>query len=304
MGTGVAFAGSSAGTEPVSVYVSIVPQVYFVNRIGKEFVSAKALVKPGESPATYSPGARQMADFMQSDVFFSIGVPFEKALLPKISAAARHPEIVDTSKGIKLRKMLSHVHGHEEHDVHEDEHGHDGLTEEEDHGHEHADRTGRGFDPHIWMSPDLVVKQAGTICDGLCRLRPDKAGYFRQNLADFVSDLNALSGRIAARLEPIKGKKLFVYHPAYGYFADQFGLVQVAVELEGKQPAARQVAALVDEAKKQGCRVIFVQPQFSRKTAQVIASEINGVVVGFDPLRQDYIENLDGISRVIAERLG
>ena len=260
----------------ITVFVSVLPQAYFVERVAGERVAIEVLVGPGQSPTTYEPSARQMKALAKARAFFRVGVPFEDSLMPKIAGAFEDLEIVDTRQGITLRQMEGHACTHESHDGHT-------------HEHEHA----AGDDPHIWLSPKLAKVQAQTICDALCRLDPAYAETYRQNLATFHADLDALDARIAAALAPVKGRELFVFHPAYGYFADAYGLKQVAVEIEGKEPDAKGLVELIQRAKAAGAKVIFVQPQFSVSTAKTIAQQIGGVVTPLDPLARDYIKNLD-----------
>lgn len=270
-------------TATVSAFVSILPQVCFVERVGGRHVRVSVLVGPGQSPFSYEPTARQMSELAKARVLFRIGVPFEEVLLPKISAAFGQLKICDTRTGITLRPIGGHESDHESHAEHEHDH--------------------EGDDPHIWLSPKLVKIQAQTICDTLCQLDPPHADDYRRNLAGFHADLDGLDARIGTALAPVKGKELFVFHPAYGYFADAYGLKQVAVEIAGKEPSAKELSALVKRARDSGARVIFVQPQFSTSSAAVVAREIGGAVVPLDPLAPDYLENLERMAVVVKEAL-
>lgn len=266
------------GSSPAgatTVFVSILPQAYFAQRIGGQHVNVEVLVGPGQSPASYEPTPDQMSALAKVRVLFRIGVPFEQALLPKVQRAFEQIEICDTRQGITLRHMEAHLHDH----------------------------AAAGDDPHIWLSPKLVKTQARTICATLCRLDPPHADDYRQNLAAFHADLDALDRRIAEALAPVRGKELFVFHPSYGYFADAYGLKQVPVEIEGKQPVAKDIAALIRRARQAGVKVIFVQPQFSTSSAEVIARGIGGVVVPLDPLARDYMENLESMARQVSQAL-
>ena len=273
-----------AAVNRLTVFVSILPQAYFVERVGGRHVDVKVLVGPGQSPATYEPTPDQMSALAGARAFFRIGVPFEETLLPKIRGTFKDLEIVDTRAGITLRKMEAH-----EHEEHEGEH-------------EHEHEAG-GDDPHSWLNPKLVKIQAKTICDALCRLDAANAVQYQQNLAKFQADLDALDARIAESLAPLAGRELFVFHPAFGYFADAYGLKQVPVEIEGKEPAAKDVAALVRRAREANVRVIFVQPQFSPKSATAIAREIGGAVVSLDPLARDYMKSLEAMAQQIGNAL-
>jgi zinc transport system substrate-binding protein len=264
-----------AAEEPsgkIRVFVSIIPQAYFVERVGGEYVEVEVLVGPGQSPATYEPTPRQMSQLASSRVYFRIGVPFEKVFMPKISSAFSQLSIVDTSAGVPL------------------------LYFNQSDGRQVAD-------PHIWLDPKRVKIQAETICTELIRLAPDHTDVFRQNLKAFQEDLDAVDASIAETLETLRGSTLYVFHPAFGYFAQSYGLQQVAIEIEGKQPSARQLSDLINRARAEKVKIIFVQPQYSKKNAQTIARAISGAVVPINPLPEDYLDELRMMASVIRNAL-
>ncbi len=279
-------AEQTAPNDAIKVAVGILPQAYFVERVGGTRVNVLVLVDSGQTPHVFEPSVKQMAALSKTRVYFSIGVEFEQAVLPRIKAAFENIEVVDTTVGVPLRKLAGALCG--------------------DHGHSHdhdAAAVGR-HDPHIWLNPRLVKIQAQTICDALVRLDPRHADEYRSNLAAFHKDLDRVHQRLAEALAPLKGRDLLVFHPAFGYFTDEFGLRQVAVEIEGKQPTARQLAQLIKRAKASGAQVIFVEPQFSTQSAEAVARSIDGVVVPLDPLARDYLANLERIAARIKEGLG
>ncbi len=263
----------------IHAFVSIQPQAYFVKKIGGDHVSVEVLVKPGSGPHSYEPTAKQMSRLAEAGVFFRIGVPFEDRLMEKISAMMPGLNVVDTRKGIKLHAMQDDEHDRDAHKGH-DEH--------------------EGMDPHIWMSPRLVKTQANTICDALKKIDPEHAEDYERNLQKFQAELTGLDTTIAKRLAPLKGSTFFIFHPSLGYFADAYGLKQQAVEVEGKAPSARQLGELIAKAKAQGVKVVFVDPQFSSRSAERVANSIGGTVVPIDPLAEDYITNMTNI----AEKIG
>lgn len=272
-----ALCGAEA-SEVINAAVSIPPQSYFIERLGGDRVKVLVMVRPGESPATYEPTPKQMAKLGRTRVYFRIGVPFENVFLPKLKRNYPNLLIVDTRRGIKLRAMAGP--GEYRH-----EHGRAGL------------------DPHIWMSPRLVRIQAATICGELKKLDPNHANEFDANLKAFQADLDAVDAKIAQALAPLKGKTLFVFHPAYGYFAAAYGLKQKAIETEGKEPGPQSLVRIINQAKQEGARVIFVQPQFSRQSAKTIAKAIGGAVIPLDPLAKAYLKNLGEMAGKIAAAL-
>jgi zinc transport system substrate-binding protein len=265
---GIAPPAAKGASPPVKVFVSILPQAYFVERIGGDAVDVDVLVGPGHEPATYEPTPKQMARLGRAQVYFRIGTPFEEGFIGKISSIFKDLIIVDTRRGVPLRYFESSS-------------GKDPP------------------DPHIWLDPKRVKIQAETVCRTLQEIDPVHKEAFEKNLQAFKEDLDAVDEKITRVLAPVRGKEIYVFHPAFGYFCDSYGLKQVAVEIEGKEPSPKQLSLLIARAKQEDVKVIFVQPEFSTKNAQVIARAIGGAVVPMDPLARDYLKNLD----MMAERI-
>jgi zinc transport system substrate-binding protein len=282
---------SSPKGEPseadLGVTVSIVPQAYFVERIGGDHVAVQVMVEPGQSPHTYEPKPEQLVALSQSDAYFSIGVSFEDAWMERIAAANPTMLLVDTTAGIQRRSIEAHEHG-EDKDQHEGE----------------ADESGELFDPHIWLAPRLVKVQVGHIAAALAALDPDHASIYEENLAAFEAEIDALDAEIDAQLADVTPAKFLVFHPSWGYFADAYGLEQVAIEVGGQEPSAAELSQLITLARTERIRVVFAQPEFSTRTADVIADEIGGRVLLIDPLARDWGENLRNVARTMAEVLG
>jgi zinc transport system substrate-binding protein len=263
----------------VDVVVSILPQEFFVERIGGEHVNTTVLVAPGASPATYEPSPRQMAALENADVYFRIGMPFEHALLQRIQGAFPELTIVDAARDISLKPI-------------------DRFTTV---GADDEQADGSRMDPHAWLDPDLAAKQAETIAQTLAEIAPDHAETFDRNLQQLKADLQQVDAEVVEILKPLEGEEILVFHPAYGYFADAYGLRQVAIEVEGKSPSTRQLSDILAHARENNIRAIFVQPQFSSTAAEAIADQIGGEIVELDPLAHDYPDNLRTMARTIAE---
>jgi zinc transport system substrate-binding protein len=283
LAVGILMANSEAcaGKLPIPVFVSIQPQAYFVNRVGGDRVRVDVLVRPGGSPATYAPTPKQMARLAAAKVFFRISVPFENAILPKINRNMSGLNIVNTSTTIDRVESVDHVLKGQLSGRHEDPNWSE-------------------LDPHTWMDPMLARKQAEMIMKTLVKIDPAGRSIYEENYKKIAEDLVALDARIRRALKVVAGKTLFVYHPAYGYFCRAYGLRQKAVESGGKDPSPRHLTLLIDEARKEGIRVIVVQPQFSQKKARSIARAIHGAVVVFDPLASDYMANLEKTANRLA----
>lgn len=282
----------------LDVTVSIVPQKYFVEKIAQDKVNVNVMVLPGFSPATYEPKTSQMKSLAQSSVYFSIGVPFEKVWLERFKSANKSLNIVDTSRGITKVLMQEHrheevhEHDHEEHQLHE--HDNEKKDEHDEHAH-------NGLDPHIWVDPLLVKQQAKTIYETLVSLDNRHAAFYQANYENFLKELDALYLELKTILAPVKNKAFMVFHPSWGYFATRFNLEQIAVEVLGKEPKPNQLIEFIEEAKKHNIKTVFVSPEFSQKSAKVIASSIEGKVVSITSLSLQWKENLIFAARSIVD---
>jgi len=267
--------------DKIMVTVSILPEKYFVERIGGEHVAVNVMVGPGESPHSYEPKAEQMTALSYSALYFSIGVEFEKAWLGKIAAANPEMLIVDLSKDIQKIPISAHSHQDEPEEEHE----------------------GGTLDPHIWLSTKNAKLFAESITLSLVEVDKDHQTEYQRNLTSFLEDIKSLEDQIQATFSGIQTKRFFVFHPAWGYFAKDFGLEQVAIEINGSEPSAQELARIIDEAKEEGVQVIFAQPEFSSRTADYIAQEINGEVILISPLEENWLENMKKVADTFSKAL-
>jgi zinc transport system substrate-binding protein len=278
----------SRAAEPLGVFVSLLPQKQIVERIGGDAVKVDVLVLPGQSPATYDPTPQQMVAMAQAAVYFRIGVPFENTWVPKIRQAHPKLTIVDTRRGIKLQPMGGHDHDH-------------------DHGAKPKagapSKTSGAPDPHIWTSPPLVKSQAATVRDALIALRPAERARFEAGYARYATELDALDAELRQRLSGKAQRRFMVFHPAWGYLASAYGLEQIPIEIEGKEPSPQALARIIERAKAEGIRVVFVQKQFSRTAAEQAARAIGGEVVAIDPLAEDFVGNTREAAQALARGL-
>lgn len=280
--TAVVSPSNTWAADRVKVFVSILPQKFFVEQIGADLVDVEVMVQPGASPATYEPKPAQMAAISASQIYFSIGVPFENAWLQKIASANPKMKIVRTEHGIRKMPMAAHHHGEEEH--HEKEHVDHGV-----------------LDPHVWLSPPLVMVQARNILAALQEADPARRGVYEANYKAFIAMLVDLDGELRGILAGKRGFQFMVFHPAWGYFADAYGLRQVPIEIEGKEPKPSQLKQLIEHAREKQIKVLFVQPQFSSRSAEQVAREIGGQVAFVDPLALNWAENLREVATKFRE---
>lgn len=258
----------------MDVFVSIPPQAFFVERIAGELADVHVMAGPGQSPHALEPTPKQLTDLAKARIYFAIGVPFETRLLQKVQSTSPNLRIVHTEEGVPRRPIGGHG------------------------------QSAKGtLDPHIWLSPKLVKIQAATIAKVLEAMDPMHAGRYRTNLKHFIASLDKVDKTLASEMFRYRGRVFYVYHPAFGYFADAYGLIQVPIEREGKEPGASEFAAIIEGAKGRGAKTIFVEPQFPRRQAETIARAIGGKVVVLDPLARDYLNNLEVMAKRIREAL-
>lgn len=266
-----ALVGNAHG-EIVRAFVSIPPQLEFVRKIGGDRVAVEVLLARGQSPHSFDPPPRTVARLGESRFFFRAGVPYEDRLAGRLTELFTGLEVVDTREGIELRDIG-------------------------------GGRDGEGDDPHTWLDPKLVKIQTQTICEALIRADRACAATYRANLASYHRELDSLSSEIGGLLAPYRGRSVYVHHPAFGYFLDAFGLGQEAVQLGGREPSARELAALVDKMRAERVRTLFVQPEFPSPVADALSMALDCKVVRIDPLAPDYMDNLRRMAALIAGAL-
>jgi len=270
--------------EKLTVFVSIVPQKYFVQQIGRDLVDVQVMVQPGASPATYEPSPSQMAALSRTDLYFSIGVPFEQMWLKKIMATNPAMEVVPTDQGIEKIPMAA-------------------FHEEEEEHHEKEEHHHTGLDPHIWLAPALVKTQSLTILKALKKADPGNAEIYEKNHRVFAKKIKTLDADLHQIFDDNQTINFMVFHPSWGYFAQAYGLKQMPIEIQGKNPKPAQLKELIQHARENKINVIFVQPQFSTKSAALIAREINGNILFADPLAVDWMDNMQLVAQKFREAL-
>lgn len=269
--------GQAQGDGHIDVFASLAPVAFVVAQIGGDQIRSHTLLPPGRDPHTYSPTPRQVAILNQAHIYFTVGLPFEREILPRLSGRRNDLQVVDCSSGIAKRAL------------HHDDH----------HTHHHDHDT----DPHIWLGIKPLAGMAENIAATLNTRLPEQSRLFADNLAAFLARLRQLEQELHRTLAPFQGRGFLVFHPSFGYFADSFGLVQHAVEIEGKSPSPRQLTSIIKLARAEEIKVIFVQPQFDRRAASRIAQAINGRIVTLDPLAADPFDNLRQMAIKIAAAL-
>ena len=259
--------------DKIGVMVTVLPQVEFVKAVGGDRVEVTAMVPPGANPHTYEVTPAQMTKLSKAKMYAKVGSPleFELTWLDKLAAQNHDMLMVNCGQGIGLM--------------------------------ESADPDEPGIDAHTWTSPQNVKIMVNNICTGLSQISPADQPYFEKNRDSYLAKLDALDADIRSSLTGLGNLTFIVYHPAWGYFARDYGLKQLGIERNGKEPQAAYMARLIQEARERKIEVIFVSPQFDTRSAETIAREIGGRVVSIDPEGSDYLDNMREVSAAFREAL-
>ncbi|MHC1595741.1 MAG: metal ABC transporter solute-binding protein, Zn/Mn family [Candidatus Syntropharchaeales archaeon] len=251
-------AEKSPDDSKIGVVVTILPQEAFVKAVGGDHVDVTVMVPPGASPHTYEPTPGQLRDLEGADIYFKVGsgVDFELDWMDKITAMNPEMLVVDCSE--RIAKI--------------------------------------GDDPHIWNSPVNAKKMVENVCAGLIQVDPLNAAYYTANKDEYLRELDDLDGYIHARLDGFTNRAFMIYHPSFGYFADEYNLTQIAIADEGKEPTPQVMQSCIDNAERYNLSYVYVAPQFATQHAETIAHEIGGEIVFIDPLDKNYIANMRSVA--------
>jgi zinc transport system substrate-binding protein len=269
--------GTKKSKEATNVItVSILPQKTFVEKIAGDDFEINVLIPRGSSPASYSLLPSQLRKVANSAIWFRIGyIGFEYSWTERIASANENMKVVNLSDGLDLIAEEVEQHG--------------------DHVHMN------GVDPHTWLSPVLVKQMARKIADELSVLRPEASEKYKSNYLKFAKEIDELYSQIKTQLSKFKGRKFVVFHPSLTYFAHDFELEQYSLESGGKEPTPQQLAKVVDLAKSENIKVIYIQDEFDREHARVFAEEIGGEIIQIRPLDVDWAKNLKDLSTIFKD---
>ncbi len=293
-------AAESTGPPRIQVAVSVPPQAYFVDRIGGGRVSTQVMIPPGASETSYSPSPRQLVSLARARLYVKVGHPaflFEANEIDPV--LAEHPEIrvVDMSAGIEPI-LEGEAEGRPESP------GFFGSDPgERDPREVHGEHVHVGGDPHVWVAPATVRIAARNVALALEAIDPGHAGEFRRNLAAFLAQVDRLDRQIRTALAGGASRRFMVYHPAWGYFAREYGLEQVAIEVGGREPSAGRLIEMIDRGRRDGIHAVFVQRGFAAKPAEVIAEALGGEVVVVDPMAYDWLASMKTASGAFRREL-
>lgn len=263
-------------SDVTNVFVSILPQKYFVERIGGEHVNISIMVSAGQNPATYEPSPRQMALLNESHLYFRAGVPFENIWIDVIKELNTNLKFIECCT--ELQEIITEGHYHEN----------DARKENEK-------------DPHVWTSPENAKYIALKIKNALTDFQPAYKTEYESNYSGLIEDLNKLDENIKSRLAQLNNRYIVVSHPSWGYYAEAYDLIQLPIELDGKEVRAKSLAKLIELAQSKNIKTVFVQKQFNKNSAEILAKEIDADIIELDPLAEDYIVNLYYVTGAILE---
>ncbi|MGL4852531.1 MAG: metal ABC transporter solute-binding protein, Zn/Mn family [Phocaeicola sp.] len=256
------------------IMVTMEPLRYFAEAIAGDSYKIISMVPDGSSPETYDPIPQQLIELAQCEAYIKIGyIGFEMSWMEKIKTNNKHLKIFDTSKGIDLIKDSAHEH------------------------HVNCNHPG-GIEPHTWNSTKNAVVIASHIFEALCELNPtDKAIY--QHRLDSVKQLIATTDQEVRHSLEHADSTFLIYHPALSYFARDYGLTQISIEENGKEPSPAQLKRLIERCREAKARVIFVQQEFDTRNAEVIAKEIGVEVVPINPLSYHWHDEMIHIAKAL-----
>lgn len=243
------------------ISVSIAPQAFFVKKIAADTLNINVILPPNSNEHNFEFKPSVMQKLEKSDIYFTIGLEFEKVFLDKFKQNFPKLQIINIQKNITLIQT---------HDAHEHEH----------------------FDPHTWLDPILVQTMALNIYDALSQKYPQNKNLYKQNLDQFLKELNSLNLQIASKLEKLKNKEFIVYHPSWTYFAKRYNLIQIPVEILGKEPKSKDLQNLITLIKNKNIKVIFVQSGFPENAAKTLAKECDAQIYKIDHLSYDWENEL------------
>lgn len=262
-----------------TVTVSILPQKYLVERIAGDYLKINVMIPPGMNPATCDLNTGQLKELYDSDLCFTIGyLPFELTHLYPVLENLKDLPVINHSEGLSLLSgSCSHSQQHD--------------------GHHHE-----GIDPHIWLSPANARKMATTIYEVLSKHYPEQKETFQANYANLCKDIDRIAAKAAGVFSETEEKVFLIYHPALTYFAADYGLEQISIEDEGKEPHPAHLKKIIDLAREKNIHILFIQSQFDASNAEAIAREIGGEIIPIDPLTSDWMEEMEKLIRVFSKK--
>lgn len=270
------------GTRTISV--TIEPQRYFAEKIAGDLFQINCVTPAGQNPETYDPTPQQMVQISQSQAYFRIGeIGFEQAWMKNLQSQNPDMAVFDLSEGMELIKNEEEAH-----------------EEGEAHPHHHHG----SVDPHIWTSISGARVIAQNTYQAFIKLDPENQEVYRAGYQRLIEEIDSTEAEMKQLLQPLAGTAFIIYHPALTYFAREFGLKQLCIELDGKEPSPAQLKQLLETAIQSGAKVVFVQQEFDQKNAELIAKETGCRLVTINPLSYNWHDEMIRLATILAGKDG
>lgn len=269
--------GKSLDNEKPVIAVTIEPQRYFTEAIAGDKFDVISIVPKGSSPETYDPTPQQLVSLGDSKAYLRIGyIGFEQVWMDRLIDNTPHIQIFDTSKDIDLILGEAHDHG----------------------DHQHAG----GVEPHIWNSTNNALIIARNTYKALCQLDKENEAYYLNRYDSLCQRIMHTDSIIRKTLQqPGTAQSFMIYHPALSYFARDYGLQQISIEEGGKEPSPAHLKDLVDLCRQEDVRIIFIQPEFDRRNAEIIARETGTDIVPINPLSYDWEAEMLAVAQALTD---
>ncbi|MFH1727909.1 MAG: zinc ABC transporter substrate-binding protein [Pseudomonadota bacterium] len=273
---------SLSANEKLNIVSSILPLEFFIEQIGKDLINSSVMVPKQGNPHSYEPLPSQLKNISKADLYIKIGsgIDFELSWIDKLISLNNKMNVCNASKGVKFIE----------------------IENEHEHGHVH-EREKKRHDPHVWLSPKNAMLIASNIALCMISLDPENQDFYLKNNKNLLLSLKRLDKEIRLQFSEKQGAAFIVFHPAWIYFANEYGLRQIPIEIGGKEPTAKELINIVKLARSKNINKVFVSAQFSETSAKAIAKEINGHVISVNPLAKNYISNIKEVSKKLSAGL-
>jgi len=269
----------------ILIAVSIPPQAWFVSQVAGEKADTIVLVPPGQNPHNFEPRPRQIQALSSARAWILSGSEFEISLRPKTAALFPNLLIVDGTEGVQFRTLEEHEH------------------EQDDEERSSVEQSSLEIDRHTWLGREAAKILAAHVRDTLVFVDGANEAYYRERCEILLRLIDEEFDKLKIDLAPLEGKSVFVYHPSFGYFLDEFGILQEAVETGGKEPSPRELNNLIAKLNEERPSAIFVQAQFPANAAKTLAASAGVELISLDPLAEDWLENIRFMGKTLKSSL-
>jgi len=270
-------------TDQLKALVTIPPQSFLVEEIAGNRFEVNSLVAEDGSPHSASMTPRKMKTVREADIYFRVGTPigFEVNNLKVFRQENADMSIQNTSRGIVLKSLGEHY-------------GKPNYGDTRDPG-------DKAIDNHVWLSPANLKDMARNVYDGLKEIDPSGKNYYEKNLDNLLKKISGIQSEAEKLLENFEGRSFLAYHPAWGYFGDEFKLQQVAIQEGGDKPGPKKIQEIAKFAQEHDIETIIASAQFSPSTAKMVAGSFGGRVASINPMEKEILEEIVELAKQISQ---